>query len=97
MELFSRKKAAEQIPKEAAAAKRDDELSSTSMAESSSSLVATTSASAASTFAELGLCDWICHAVSKMGFRNPTDIQRACIPAIMQDRDVMGCAETGSG
>lgn len=32
-----------------------------------------------------------------MGFRYPTDIQRTCIPSILNGRDVMGCAETGSG
>lgn len=32
-----------------------------------------------------------------MGFRRPTDVQRACIPSILDGKDVMGCAETGSG
>lgn len=32
-----------------------------------------------------------------MGFKRPTPIQAACIPAILAKRDVMGCAETGSG
>jgi ATP-dependent RNA helicase DDX49/DBP8 len=32
-----------------------------------------------------------------MGFRRPTPIQQHCIPAILSKRDVMGCAETGSG
>jgi ATP-dependent RNA helicase DDX49/DBP8 len=49
------------------------------------------------TFKDLGLSDWICSSTSAMGFRRPTPIQSACIPAIMQGRDVMGCAETGSG
>jgi ATP-dependent RNA helicase DDX49/DBP8 len=49
------------------------------------------------TFAGLGLADWICKSVSVMGFRKPTDIQEACIPSILNGKDVMGCAETGSG
>jgi len=49
------------------------------------------------TFGELGLCDWICSTALSMGFRWPTEIQRVCIPAILGERDVMGCAETGSG
>jgi ATP-dependent RNA helicase DDX49/DBP8 len=51
----------------------------------------------AHTFAGLGLADWICKSVAAMGFRNPTDIQEACIPSILVGKDVMGCAETGSG
>ena len=51
----------------------------------------------ARTFAELGLCDWLCKSTSAMGFHRPFDIQRACIPAILAGKDVMGCAETGSG
>lgn len=51
----------------------------------------------ASTFADLGLCEWICHSTSAMGFRWPTEIQRMCIPAVLSGRDLMGCAETGSG
>eukprot|EP01041_Mallomonas_annulata_P003043 gene3043-5961_t len=31
------------------------------------------------------------------GFRKPFPIQASCIPAILEGRDVMGCAETGSG
>jgi superfamily II DNA/RNA helicase len=48
-------------------------------------------------FAELGLCEWICKSTSAMGFKKPFDIQKACIPSIIAGRDVMGCAETGSG
>mmetsp|Transcript_3747 Transcript_3747/g.6209 ORF Transcript_3747/g.6209 Transcript_3747/m.6209 type:complete len:102 (-) Transcript_3747:57-362(-) len=32
-----------------------------------------------------------------MGFKSPTEIQKACIPAILHDRNVLACAETGSG
>ena len=32
-----------------------------------------------------------------MSFRKPMPIQQACIPAILEGRNVMGCAETGSG
>lgn len=49
------------------------------------------------TFSDLGLCDWVCKSALSMGFRRPTDIQKACIPAVLEGRDVMGCAETGSG
>ena len=49
------------------------------------------------TFKGLGLCNWICQATSSMGFKNPTEIQSACIPSILKGRSVIGCAETGSG
>lgn len=32
-----------------------------------------------------------------MGYKRPTSIQQFCIPAVLQGRDVLGCAETGSG
>lgn len=48
-------------------------------------------------FHELSLCEWICSSTSSMGFKRPTSIQCACIPAILTGRDVLGCAETGSG
>ena len=49
------------------------------------------------TFAELGVCDWLCKSTAFMGFKKPTEIQKSCIPAILQGRDVLACAETGSG
>lgn len=48
-------------------------------------------------FSDLGVCEWLCNSASAMGFRRPTDIQKVCIPAIINGKDVMGCAETGSG
>ena len=32
-----------------------------------------------------------------MGLRRPTQVQRLCVPAALEGRDVMGLAETGSG
>lgn len=48
-------------------------------------------------FDALGLCDWIQGACSAMGFKHPTPVQKHCIPAILAGKDVLGCAETGSG
>ncbi len=36
-------------------------------------------------------------AVAALGFRAPTPIQRAAIPPILEGRDVLGCAQTGTG
>ena len=49
------------------------------------------------TFNELGICKWLCQSTISMGFKHPTEIQSACIPAILSGRSVIGCAETGSG
>lgn len=51
----------------------------------------------AQSFKELGLCEWICNSTKAMGYKRPTPIQSQCIPAILNGRDVIGCAETGSG
>lgn len=55
------------------------------------------STSLCNSFKDLGLCDWICNSVSSMGYKSPTDIQKICIPAILCKRDVLACAQTGSG
>lgn len=49
------------------------------------------------TFEDLGLFDWIKSSCTALGFRIPFPIQAVCIPTILEGRDVMGCAETGSG
>ena len=53
------------------------------------------SVSSSSTFKGLGLCDWMCKSTLAMGFKKPTEIQSACISAILGGRDVIGVAETG--
>jgi len=50
-----------------------------------------------STFAESGLRDLLKTNVSKSGYERPTPIQRYAIPTILSGRDIMGCAQTGSG
>jgi superfamily II DNA/RNA helicase len=46
---------------------------------------------------ELGLAPWVLKACRAMGFKRPTPVQAKCIPAVLAGRDVLGCAETGSG
>jgi len=48
-------------------------------------------------FSSLGLSPALLHAVSTKGYLAPTPIQTAAIPAILQGRDVLGSAQTGSG
>ena len=35
--------------------------------------------------------------VNMAGYHKPTPVQRATIPYVMHGRDIMGCAQTGSG
>ncbi|CAM9515395.1 unnamed protein product [Chrysoparadoxa australica] len=49
------------------------------------------------TFKSVGLCDWLLQSCTAMGFKRPTPVQKHCIPPILEGRDVIGCAETGSG
>lgn len=51
----------------------------------------------AGTFASFGLSKFILANISKKGYRQPTPIQRKTIPLIMENRDVVGMARTGSG
>lgn len=56
----------------------------------------TTKAKAGS-FASFGLSKFILNNIAKKGFRQPTPIQRKTIPLILQNRDIVGMARTGSG
>ena len=49
------------------------------------------------TFNDLGLPEFILKAVSDLGFETPSPIQQACIPVLLEGRDVLGMAQTGSG
>ena len=49
------------------------------------------------TFADLGLSDEIVKAVTESGYTIPTPIQEKAIPVVLMGRDVLGCAQTGTG
>ncbi len=48
-------------------------------------------------FTELGLDDQIIEAIGYMGFEDATPIQEQAIPLIIQGRDLIACAQTGTG
>jgi superfamily II DNA/RNA helicase len=48
-------------------------------------------------FSALGLVPALAHAAAELGFRVPTPIQRAAIPAVLSGKDVLASAQTGSG
>ena len=49
------------------------------------------------TFGDLGLPENLLSAVLDLGFETPSPIQQACIPHLLNGRDVLGMAQTGSG
>jgi ATP-dependent RNA helicase RhlE len=48
-------------------------------------------------FSDLGLAPFFFEALSQYGYLEPTPIQRAAIPAVLERSDVLGIAKTGSG
>ena len=48
-------------------------------------------------FAQFGLAPNLLSAITRMGYTKPTAIQCKAIPVVLQGRDVMGGAQTGTG
>ena len=48
-------------------------------------------------FENLGLGPDILNAIADAGYTDPTPIQAQAIPVVLQGRDVLGCAQTGTG
>jgi len=48
-------------------------------------------------FSELGLPPAMLDAVAELGYKEPTPIQAGAIPRILEGRDVIGSAQTGTG
>ncbi len=48
-------------------------------------------------FSELGLNDSILEAIGYMGFEDATPIQEQAIPLILDNKDLIACAQTGTG
>lgn len=49
------------------------------------------------TFDEAELCESLRKNISKSGYNKPTPVQKYGIPIICAGRDLMACAQTGSG
>ncbi len=49
------------------------------------------------TFEDLGLSPEVLRAVQDVGYTTPTPIQEKAIPVVLMGRDVLGCAQTGTG
>ncbi|MBI1374795.1 MAG: DEAD/DEAH box helicase [Phycisphaera sp.] len=48
-------------------------------------------------FESLGLNEPLLRAIRSEGYTTPTDIQRQAIPPVLEGRDMLGCAQTGTG
>lgn len=48
-------------------------------------------------FNNLGIIDPILRAISEIGHTSPTEIQKQAIPIILERKDMIGCAQTGTG
>lgn len=48
-------------------------------------------------FSQLGLAPAQVSACESLGYKTPTPIQHQAIPVVLSGRDVLGCAETGTG
>lgn len=48
-------------------------------------------------FGRLGLAEALVDGVKRMGYEEPTPIQEQAIPPALAGRDVIGCAQTGTG
>ena len=51
----------------------------------------------AMSFVDLGLRPELVNALSKLGYEEPTPVQREAIPPLLQGRDLLGQAPTGTG
>jgi ATP-dependent RNA helicase RhlE len=49
------------------------------------------------TFKELGLVEPILRALQDQGYERPTPIQAQAIPILLEGKDLLGCAQTGTG
>ena len=48
-------------------------------------------------FDDLGLSREVLQAVAEAGYSEPTPIQKKAIPYVLMGRDILGCAQTGTG
>ena len=109
IELFSSKPKAKRLKKASAQASAPDaDVATAAQApEASTSHVAAQAHAPAAeelpagdtemTFRQLGLSEWLDRVCAGLGMRQPTQVQRGTIPAVLAGRNVIGVAHTGSG
>ncbi len=70
---------------------------STSLSTAPSTSASTPATTNPVTFQSLGLSPATLRAIAEAGFTEPTPIQAQAIPGALQGRDILGCAQTGTG
>ncbi len=48
-------------------------------------------------FESLSLCEPLLRSIQSAGYQNATPIQEQAIPQVLEGRDIVGCAQTGTG
>jgi superfamily II DNA/RNA helicase len=48
-------------------------------------------------FQTLGLSEEILKSIKEIGYETPSEIQQQAIPHVLMGRDILGCAQTGTG
>ena len=48
-------------------------------------------------FKTLGLSEKILQSIEELGYKTPSQIQKQAIPQVLMGRDILGCAQTGTG
>ncbi len=71
--------------------------SDVSVASNSSGAPAAASTASNIAFTDLGLSDVVLKALTAEGYETPTPIQQKAIPHVLAGRDLLGCAQTGTG
>ena len=59
--------------------------------------MSTTEASSTLSFADLGLSVSLLKTLADVGYETPSPIQAQCIPVLLEGRDIIGQAQTGTG
>jgi ATP-dependent RNA helicase DeaD len=59
--------------------------------------MSSTEANTAQSFADLGLSESLLKTLTDIGYETPSPIQAACIPVLLEGKDLIGQAQTGTG
>ncbi|KAJ4710242.1 DEAD-box ATP-dependent RNA helicase [Melia azedarach] len=95
--LFSRRRPKSEPEHEPAPPQNPKVISNTVQLEKFTNSDTNSSTTTNTTFADLGLAEWAVQTCKELGMRRPTPVQSHCIPKILEGRDVLGLAQTGSG